>query len=207
MIEGFDGAVVVRVGLSGPDDLDRALFVGEERGKTFQIVCDEIGPFVARETSCPNNREDFGIEDLSCLVGDGSEEVCFEFLFAKRDRFFVGFQSGRFELAVGPIFLVLRVCDVRDLTNIRVDSPHFAGNLAMKLGDTIRNSGEAKGREGMGEGVIVDTGELLDLVAVGAGEETEADEFVEIVSFVTGGFWGVGGEDELLLEAFFIISF
>ena len=77
----------------------------------------------------------------------------------------------------------------------------------MKLGDTIRNSGEAKGREGMGEGVIVNTGELLDLVAVGAGEETEADKFVEIVSFVTGGFWGVGGEDELLLEAFFIISF
>lgn len=206
LIEGLDGAVIVWIRLAGPDDLDWALMICQKSGEALEIGGDEIGALVTRKAAGPDDGEDFGIEDFSSLIGDCAEEVGLEVVLPVSEGFFISLHARGFEIGIDPVFLILRIGDVGDLTDVWVDSPHVAGNITVEFGDGVGNTSEAKSCERMGEFLVLDASELLNFLTVCSAEEAEAFEFIEVVLLISSGFRSVRGEDEFLAKGLFVIT-
>ena len=197
-VEDFNGAVVHRVGLAGPDELHRIVGALEHAFKHGGIAGDQVRTLVGRKAARPDDGEAVRVKNAARLFPHHAEEGFFQGALAADEGLLVAGLEGFRQFRVLPVFLVLGVRDVDDGAHAFIVLPHLAGNFAVELGDAVGDVGEAQGGQRVVERVVRQAYGGAHLFHGKPVEEGERVHGVHVHLFIAGFLRSVGGEDEAL---------
>ena len=138
VIEGINRTPVLGIRLTCPDNLHRLIRTLKDGLKALDITRNQISAFVTCKTARPDDGEVVWIKKPSRLVSHLLEQQFLKFTLTLGKGLDIAGYTRSFQLLINPVFFILRIGHMINLTYTLVSFPHFTGNLTVKFGYRIR---------------------------------------------------------------------